>query len=134
MAEPTIDRLRKRAPWLLIGWSVFLWISRLRNVLNDDDLTSSGRAIRIGVVVIFVVLALVAAFGILRGSLRPLIVLIVWSFGYWLIRGTGILIGDWSAGFKAVHTVLMVVSMGLAGFAAGYVRSHSGDRSVAPSR
>lgn len=126
---------RKRAPWLLIGWTVLLWTSRLRNVLNDDDLTSSGRAIRIGVVVIFVVMGLAAAVGIRRGSMRALMVLIVWSFGYWLIRGTGILIGDWSVGFKVVHTVLMVVSVSLAGFAAGFVRSRpQSDRSVAPSR
>jgi len=117
--------------WVLIGWTVFLWVSRLRNVLNNDELTSSGRAIRVGVVVIFVVLA-----GLTAGAVRQLRkhggagrlgkmpakiigLFIAWTAGYWLIRGIGILIdGDYSIGFKAVHTVLMTVSLTLALLAA----------------
>ncbi len=101
-------------PWALTSWTVFLWLSRLRNVLGDDDLTSTGRAWRIGVVVVFVVLAIVAAAGMIRRTMVPLLVLIVWTVSYWLVRGIGILVGDWSVGFKAVHTALMVVSLGLA--------------------
>lgn len=103
--------------WVLIGWTVVLWISRLRNVLTDDDLTDTGRAVRVGVVALFVALALVAALGLRRGRPQALVVLIVWTVGYWLIRGGGILIGDWSVTFKVVHTVLMVVSVGLAALA-----------------
>ena len=51
--------------WVLIGWTVFQWLSRLRNVLNDEDLTSSGRAIRVGVVVVFVALAAASAWAML---------------------------------------------------------------------
>jgi len=108
--------------WLLIGFTVVLWLSRLRNVVTDDDLTTNGRAVRVGVVVLFVVLAVVAAVGLGRSKLAGLWVLIVWTVGYWLIRGGGILVGDWSVGFKVVHTVLMVVSIGLATLAALRVR------------
>ena len=108
------DRLLGLSPWILIGWTVVLWLSRLRNVLADDDLTTLGRGVRVGVVVVFVGVALFAAVGLKRKRVIPLAVLIVWTVGYWLVRGTGILIGDWSIGFKVVHTVLMVVSIGLA--------------------
>ena len=108
----------------MIAWTLFLWISRLRNVLGNDELTSNGRAIRIGVVVIFVVLALAAAASVLRrlpanvGS-KVINFFLLWTFGYWLIRGIGILMdGDYSVGFKAVHTVLMGVSITLSALTA----------------
>lgn len=113
------------APWLLIAWTVFLWTSRLRNVLNDDDLTTTGLVIRIAIVVLFVVLAIWAGVGWLRNRRLPIMVLIVWSIGYWVIRGGGILIGDWSASFKIVHTVLMVVSLATSTLAWLEVRARS---------
>ena len=109
-----MNRLLSLMPWILTSWTVFLWLSRLRNVLGDEDLTSGGRAWRIAVVVVFVLLAVVAAAGLIRRTMVPLLVLIVWTVCYWLVRGTGILLGDWSVSFKVVHTVLMVVSLGLA--------------------
>ena len=109
-----MNRLLSLMPWILVSWTVFLWLSRLRNILGDDDLTSTGRAWRIGVVVVFVLLATVTAAGLIRRTVVPLMVLIVWTVSYWLVRGTGILLGDWSVNFTVVHTVLMVVSLGLA--------------------
>jgi len=108
------DRVLRLSPWILIGWTVALWLSRLRNVLTNEDLTSTGRGLRVGVVVVFVALAAGAALGVRRKRLLPLAALVVWTIGYWLVRGTGILIGDWTISFKVVHTVLMVVSIGLA--------------------
>jgi len=107
------DRLIRFSPWLLVGWTVFLWLSRLRNVLADDDLSTTGRLVRVLVVVVFVSLAGLAAVGMVRKQVIPLVVLTIWTICYWLVRGTGILIGDWSIGFKAVHTALMVTSLGL---------------------
>jgi hypothetical protein len=44
--------------------------------------------------------------------------LTTWSIGFWLIRGGGILIDShWSLGFKAVHTVLMVVTFAVVALA-----------------
>jgi len=105
--------------WVLIAWTVFLWLSRLRNVLNNDELSSGGRAIRVGVVVIFVGLGLAAALAVRRRQPRLLVGFLAWTVGYWLIRGIGILIdGDYSVGFKAVHTALMVVSLTLSALTA----------------
>lgn len=119
--------------WVLIGWTLFLWLSRLRNVVSNDELTSSGRAIRIGVVVIFVVLAGLTAVAVRQLRKAPtsagwqskmIGLFVAWTAGYWLIRGIGILIdGDYSVGFKAVHTVLMAVSLTLAFLTARSERS-----------
>ena len=114
--------------WVLIAWTLFLWLSRLRNVLNNDELTSAGRTVRVLVVVIFVALAIAAAAAVRRMvaenvAARVLGVFVVWTVGYWLVRGIGILIdGEYSVGFKAVHTVLMVVSLTLSVLTARQLR------------
>ena len=110
---------RVRWVWVLIAWTLFLWVSRLRNVLNDEELSNSGRSMRIAVVVIFVTLAAITAVAVRRKKLKPVLVLVLWTVGYWLFRGVGILIdGDYSAGFKTVHTVLMVISLTLSALTA----------------
>ena len=119
--------LVRRGGWVLVIWTVFLWLSRLRNVLADDDLSDTGRNVRIAVVVVFVLLALGAAAGLVFRRPKAMIVLIFWTVVYWFVRGTGILIGDWSVGFKVVHTLLWIVSFGAAALAAYALRS---DRSV----
>ena len=111
-AGGVLTRLRAwPALGVLVGWTVFLWISRLRNVLRDDDLSDAGVAWRVAVVVVFVVLALAVAFDLGRWALPTLV---WWTVGFWLVRGGGILLDDHSAGFKAIHTALMVVSIGAA--------------------
>lgn len=115
---------RIRWVWVLIAWTIFLWLSRLRNVLGNEELSSGGRAARVTVVVIFVGLALVVAASRVIPRLRVrahrlLLVFLLWTVGYWLVRGIGILLdGEYSVGFKAVHTVLMVVSVTLSVLAA----------------
>ena len=110
--------------WVLIAWTVFLWLSRLRNVLDNDELTSGGRAVRIVVVVVFVSLAAAVAAsrvapGLRQCRARMLSVFLVWTVGYWLVRGIGILIdGQYSVAFKTVHTVLMLVSLTLSALTA----------------
>lgn len=105
------------AVWVLVGWTIFLWLSRTRNVLGNDELTSAGRAVRMAVVAVFVLMAIAVIIGRRRSWFgTALSVLCMWTVGYWLVRGSGILIGDYTVGFKAVHTVLMAISIGLAGF------------------
>lgn len=103
------------AVWVLVVWTVFLWLSRTRNVLANNELSSSGRAVRLAIVVVFVALALAVVVGRTRSWFGVAVgVLCAWTGGYWLVRGGGILLGDYTAGFKAVHTVLMAISIGLA--------------------
>lgn len=101
-------RRRDRPLTALVAWTVFLWLSRLRNVLGNDDLTAGGTTWRIAVVVVFVVLAIVAFTG------RLVTVLVVGTVGFWVVRGGGILLDDHDAGFTLVRTALMAVSIGLA--------------------
>ena len=94
---------------VLVGWTLVLWFSRLRNVLGNDELTGWGVGWRAGVVVVFVGLALAATTGRLVGAL------VWWTVGFWLVRGGGILIdGSYDAGFKLIHTALMDVSISAA--------------------
>ncbi|MEM9465382.1 MAG: hypothetical protein AAGA90_08400 [Actinomycetota bacterium] len=104
-----IARLRAwPALGVLVGWTVFLWVSRLRNVLGNDELDDLGIAWRVAVVVVFVLLTAAAAGG------RAIAVLVWWTIGYWLVRGGGILLDDHDAAFTAIHTALMAVSIGAA--------------------
>lgn len=104
----------------LVGWTVFLWISRLRNVLVDDDLSAGGTAWRVAVVVIFVAMAAAVFWAWRRGPMPSdrLVALVrvlgAWTIGFWIIRGGGIIIDDHDLGFTVVHTALMVTSISLA--------------------
>ena len=101
--------LRPTPPvWALCLWTVVLWLSRLRNVLADDDLDRWGVGWRVLVVAVFVASAALAFTG------RGVGWLVAWTLGFWVVRGGGILLDDHDAAFKAIHSALMVVSIGLA--------------------
>ncbi|MFT4596598.1 MAG: hydrogenase/urease accessory protein HupE [Paracrocinitomix sp.] len=109
--------------WVVIGWTFFLWLSRLRNVVTNDEFSSSARSIRIGIVVVFVTLAAVAVVAVRRRWPKVLALFLAWTVGYWLVRGIGILIdGEYSLGFKVVHAALMTVSLTLSVLAARQLR------------
>ncbi|MDG2028047.1 MAG: hypothetical protein P8J50_13145 [Acidimicrobiales bacterium] len=101
----------------LLTWTLLVWTSRIRNVVADDDLTTGGRTWRIAAAVVFIVLALavIAVWRRAPGRLTPVLgVLVAWTCAWWLIRGVGIIVDDHTLGFTIVHTILMVVSIGLA--------------------
>ena len=109
---------RRTRLWVspLVVWTLAVWISRARNVLNNDELDGWSTGWRMGAVGVFVLLGLACASWLIRG--RPgqlsLVMLSVWSVGFWLIRGFGILLdSDYSAGFKFVHTLLMLATLGV---------------------
>lgn len=105
----SIIRVRPTPPvWALCLWTVVLWLSRLRNVLADDDLDRWGVGWRVLVVAVFVASAALAFTG------RGVGWLVAWTLGFWVVRGGGILLDDHDAAFKAIHSALMVVSIGLA--------------------
>lgn len=104
----------------LLGWTFALWISRIRNVLTNDDLDGVAVAWRLAVAGIFLLLATVTLSWVVSGrpGWNPLKWLATWSIGFWLIRGSSILIdSDWSFGFKAVHTSLMIVTFAMVALA-----------------
>ena len=103
--------------WLPLAiWTLLLWTSRIKNILQNSDLTYVAVSVRVLVALIFLVLALLTV----RSSLRKkenqvwLTTLCLWSLVYWPVRGGLILIDSQSSiGFKTVHTALMTITLGL---------------------
>ncbi len=98
-------------------WTVAIWGSRLRNILADDELTGGALVLALVIAVGFVVLG----FGLLASLVGDrswhrgvLVALAVAGVVRWTIRGPLILLSDeWEIGFKVVHTVLWLVTVGL---------------------
>lgn len=133
--------------WPIVGLgllSVSMWTGRIRNILGDDTLHGAGEAVRLALAVSFVaagIAVLVACSIGYRGrnwrsaarqgpsgweigpgvpswgaSLTRL--LAGWTTLVWSVQGIGILLDpNHDAGFKAIHTVLMVGSLVVAGTA-----------------
>ena len=93
-----------RAAVVLVAWTVFVWAGRIRN--GGSVLLAAS----------FLVLAALVLVSLRRRAWRPYTVgaLVVWTIAVWAIRTPMILVHDHPAGFKVVHTVLAVVSIGLA--------------------
>jgi len=114
--------------WLLAlgAWTVFVWFQRIGNVLGDEELSGVAQLWRVAVAVGFVgaggvvVSSVVLAgrsgsqdSGVARFASPLGVGLAVVGSIWWVLRGGQILIGDWDASFKAVHTLLAVAVVGL---------------------
>ena len=103
-------------------WTLFVWATRIDNVLAQDDLTAAGPAARLALAVSFTgagVALLAVAWRARDRVLSRVEALLVevacwWTIGIWLVRGVQISLGDHDAAFVAVHVVLGVVSIALA--------------------
>jgi len=103
--------------WALLGWTVFVWIGRIRN----------GGSLLLALS--FLVLA-----GLALWRVRPFLTLsAAWTVGVWVVRTPYILVHDHPADFKIVHTVLAVVSVGLAVTAQRHVQRER-QATTAPAR
>jgi heme O synthase-like polyprenyltransferase len=119
---------------VLIAWTLVLWAGRLQLAWTAIDDSAGAKVLATVPVVIFVVLAVVAAVALLRRSdvrscwtpidrsveraRRAVAVLVVWTIGYWLVRLPMILVDGHGAPFKVVHAVLALVSWTIAGWVA----------------
>lgn len=114
----------------LAAWSLFVWITRIRNIWTDDELTTSGQVWRFIVALVFVLGGLGIASLLVRRRGAALVGKEPWwvaafamaSIIYWAARGAQILAADHDAAFKAVHSVLAVVSFVVAGIALQFVK------------
>lgn len=105
--------------WTLVGWTLFVWVNRIRNIWADDTLTTSGQVGRTVLVASFVLPALVIGATLLRrrwGRWFPWFVraFAAWTAGVWVVRMVGIALHGHDAGFVVVHLVLAAVSSVLA--------------------
>lgn len=93
------------ALYALVAWTVFVWATRVRNILEDD-----GSALELVVPAALVVLAVAA----LVDRRRALPLLAGATVAVWAVRVPLLLTRDHSAAFVAVHVALAVVSVSLA--------------------
>jgi hypothetical protein len=106
----------------LVVWSAYVWSTRIRNAAGDAALSTGGKAFSIGLSVTFLAFAVAGLVVVVRAWSRALtrveaLVLrafAAWTALVWLVRIPMILADSHSVGFKVVHAVLGLVSMGLA--------------------
>lgn len=99
------------------AWNVVIWATRARNIVGDDGLSSGAKAAWMVPVVGFFLAGLLALLAWWRGRdgyARPLALAAVATLLYWPVRAVLVLVGDRTGGFKAVHVVLALISVGLA--------------------
>jgi hypothetical protein len=101
-----------------VAWTLVIWTSRLNNIWRDEDLDTAGQLGRSALAASFVAGAVVVALAAWRAAPEMVVKVVgiagAATAGVWLARSVAILVGDWSLGFKVVHTVLAVVSVALA--------------------
>ena len=101
----------------LVGWSLLVWTTRIRNIWTDDELSTAGQLGRTALALSFTVLAVAAGVAVLRRSAwrdRAVRLLAGWTIGVWVVRSVGIATADHDGGFIAVHLVLAAISIALA--------------------
>jgi hypothetical protein len=106
-----------RAALALVVWTFFVWTTRIGNIWRDEDLDAAGKVGRTALALSFTVLAIAVIVALWRRASwtgNAVLALAGWTTLVWAIQGIGILIRDHDIGFKVVHTVLAVVSIGLA--------------------
>ena len=120
----------------LVGWTFLVWTTRIANIWGDEGLDTGGKVGRTALALSFTVLAIWVVVAVWRASGRTTRVAVAalagWTAGVWVLRGTGIVLGDHDVGFKVVHAVLAVVSIGLAALA--WREAGSGAVSRQPAR
>jgi hypothetical protein len=106
----------------LVVWTLYVWSTRISNAAGDAALSRGSKAFSIGLSLTFVALA-VAGVAVLvrswsrRRSAAEIVVLRVfagWTVVVWLVRVPMILVADHVVGFKVVHAMLGLISIGLA--------------------
>jgi hypothetical protein len=98
--------------WAFAAWTVFVWGTRIRNILADD-----GGVPTLLAAVALTVLGLLVALGAATRSrwlARVVPIAAVATFVTWAVRVPQILLHDHEVGFVVVHVVLAAVSVALA--------------------
>lgn len=117
--------IRQLRPALVLSvWTVVVWTTRIRNIWTDESLSTAAQVGRTALAVVFTVFAAVTIGAWIKGrrdggSVIPCTRLwirafAVWTVGVWAVRAVQIGLADHGTAFKVVHTVLAVVSVGLA--------------------
>jgi hypothetical protein len=101
---------------VLVGWTLFVWTTRVGNIWRDHALDAGQKLGRTGLALSLTALAVVTlvAYVQRRPWLTPaVLVLAGWTTAVWIERSVGIATGDHGAGFVTVHIILAVISIAL---------------------
>ena len=106
----------RRTAVALAVWTLFVWLTRVRNTLGDDDLSTSSTVISLLLAASFVVLAAVVLDSLRHGDRRGarVALLALWTVLVWPVRAVQIATADHGAGFVVVHLALGAISIALA--------------------
>lgn len=99
------------------GWNLLVWLQRVVNVVGDDDLSGAAKAGWLVPAVVFAAAGALCLLAYFRGRevfAQPIKLLAGLAALYWFVRGVMMLFADESAGFKAVHSLLAIVTIVLA--------------------
>jgi hypothetical protein len=98
------------AVYAFAAWTVFVWATRARNIMEDQGSTYD-LVVALALALLGVAVVVAARKG---GLARVLAVAVVATFVVWAVR-TPLMVfdADHDVAFKAVHTALAVVSFGL---------------------
>ena len=119
------QRVKAVGPVLgLVGWTLFTWANRIRLAAADTSLHGFSRLWAIGLAIVFTTVALAlgaAALAFVAGSAgvpggrlrRGALALALIGSAWWAVRGVQISLHDHPIGFKVVHSVLALVTIGL---------------------
>ncbi len=92
-----------------------MWGTRTRLIFTEHDLSLGDIVLRIAPVFLFVALAVVLLVSLRTGRpdlARSVAVIAAWTTVYWLVRVILISFHEHAIGFKIVHFVLAVISIG----------------------
>ncbi len=125
--------------WPAVGlavWTLFVWLTRVRNVMGDDDLGVADQILGMALSGSFIVLAVYVLQAVTRRRERlgtAVLLLAGWTTVVWIVRGVAIATGNHSVGFVVVHLALGVISIALAFVAVrSVVRMRDGFSVAAP--
>jgi hypothetical protein len=120
--------LRTRWPVaLFVPWSVFVWVTRIVNALEDD---TANKPLAVALALTVLAPAVLTGVVLVQARERPLAGAEVrlwrafagWSSLVWLVRGAEIAVSDRNLDFKIVHVALGAVSIALAAATVGVTR------------
>ncbi|HEY9555208.1 MAG TPA: hypothetical protein VIR58_00655 [Acidimicrobiales bacterium] len=117
---------RLPATLALVAWTFLVWTTRINNIVADDSLDSGETAARLALSLSFTVLVVAVGWAYSKRAawLRPAtFALAGWTTAVWAVRAVGIAFADHDAAFIAVHLVLAVVSVAIAGLAVRELRA-----------
>lgn len=136
--------LKRRWPLiLLVGWTAFIWLTRIKNAWSASDETTGAKVVSTVTAVLLLVAAVAVARVLVVARRRALtavegrlvMILGAGTIVVWAVRIPQILLGDEGVPFKVVHAVLGGISIALALLSMRVARvdeAGSGARVVSP--